>query len=243
MIFYKTSRHLNVKCCLKLSLLNLDCLFLPKFFKNIPYSLTMRYLLFIASLFIIMSVQAQNDPAAKTVLDQIGSKVKQAKGILVKLQLVSKNSKGKAMGTKSINLKMKGDKYQLQQGAVEIVCDGTTIYNFDGASTITKSSVADADQTLSPQKLLAGNYDKDFTFKLLSQTTSSATIELSPKDKRKNFQKVTLVVDKTKSALSSATILDKSNNITDVKVLSINYGASVDDGVFKFNKGKYPKNV
>jgi outer membrane lipoprotein-sorting protein len=54
---------------------------------------------------------------------------------------------------------------------------------------------------------------------------------------------VTLVVDKTKSALSSATILDKSNNITDVKVLSINYGASVDDGVFKFNKGKYPKNV
>jgi outer membrane lipoprotein-sorting protein len=51
------------------------------------------------------------------------------------------------------------------------------------------------------------------------------------------------VVDKTKSALSSATILDKSNNITDVKVLSINYGASVDDGVFKFNKGKYPKNV
>jgi hypothetical protein len=123
-----------------------------------------------------MSVQAQNDPAAKTVLDQIGSKVKQAKGILVKLQLVSKNTKGKAMGTKSINLKMKGDKYQLQQGAVEIVCDGTTIYNFDGASTITKSSVADADQTLSPQKLLAGNYDKDFTFKLLSQTASSATI-------------------------------------------------------------------
>ena len=192
---------------------------------------------------IVTSLQAQKDPAAKTVLDQIGTKVKQAKGILVKLQLVSKNSKGKAMGTKDISLKMKGDKYQLVQGAIEIICDGATIYNFDGASTITKSSVAEADQTLSPQKLLAGNYDKDFNFKLLSQDGSKATIELSPIDKRKNFQKVTLVVDKTKSALSSATIIDKSNNITDVKVLSINYGASVDDGVFKFNKGKYPKNV
>ncbi len=192
---------------------------------------------------IVTSLQAQKDPAAKTVLDQIGTKVKQAKGILVKLQLVSKNNKGKAMGTKDINLKMKGDKYQLVQGAIEIICDGATIYNFDGASTITKSSVAEADQTLSPQKLLAGNYDKDFNFKLLSQDGSKATIELSPIDKRKNFQKVTLVVDKTKSALSSATIIDKSNNITDVKVLSINYGASVDDGVFKFNKGKYPKNV
>lgn len=203
----------------------------------------MRYLLILASFCAITSLQAQKDPAAKTVLDQIGTKVKQAKGILVKLQLVSKNSKGKSMGTKDINLKMKGDKYQLQQGAVEIVCDGAMIYNFDGANTITKSSVSEADQTLSPQKLLSGNYDKEFNFKLLSQDASKATIELSPIDKRKNFQKVTLVVDKAKSALSSASIIDKSNNITDVKVLSINYSASVDEGVFKFNKAKYPKNV
>ena len=203
----------------------------------------MRYLFIITFLFIFSSIQAQKDPAAKAVLDQIGAKVKQSKGILVNLQLVSKNSKGKSMGTKSISLKMKGDKYQLKQGAVEIVCDGANIYNFDGVNSITKSSVKESDQTLSPQKLLSGNYDKDFNFKLLSQDASKATIELSPIDKRKSFQKVTLVVDKGKSALSSATILDKSNNITDVKVVTINYGAAVDEGIFKFNKAKYPKNV
>lgn len=218
---------------------------MPIFVKisNLPYLYTMRYLIVFASLVLFTNVQAQKDPAAKTVLDQLGAKVKQAKGILVKLQLVSKNNKGKAMGTKDISLKMKGDKYQLQQGAIEIICDGGTIYNYDGASTITKSSVSESDQTLSPQKLLSGNYDKDFNFKLLSQDGSKATIELSPLDKRKNFQKVTLVVDKSKSALSSATIIDKSNNITDVKVISINYAASVDEAAFKFNKGKYPKNV
>jgi len=203
----------------------------------------MRYLFIITFLFIFSSIQAQKDPAAKAVLDQIGAKVKQSKGILVNLQLVSKNSKGKSMGTKSISLKMKGDKYQLKQGAVEIVCDGANIYNFDGVNSITKSSVKESDQTLSPQKLLSGNYDKDFNFKLLSQDASKATIELSPIDKRKSFQKVTLVVDKGKSALSTATILDKSNNITDVKVVTINYGAAVDEGIFKFNKAKYPKNV
>ena len=90
---------------------------------------------------------------------------------------------------------------------------------------------------------MSGNYDKDFNFKLLSQDGSKATIELSPLDKRKSFQKVTLVVDKAKSALSNATILDKSNNITDVKVVSINYGASLEDKVFQFNRAKYPKNV
>ncbi len=203
----------------------------------------MRYLLVFTALLLFSNLNAQKDPQAKALLDQIGAKVKQAKGILVSIQLISKNNKGKALGTKSINLKMKGDKYYMQQGTMEIVCDGANIYNFDGANSISKSSVAESDQTLSPQKLLAGNYDKDFNFKLLSQDAGKATIELSPIDKRKNFQKVTLILDKLKSALSSASILDKSNNITDVKVVSINYAATLEDKLFQFNRAKYPKNV
>jgi len=190
-----------------------------------------------------LTLNAQKDASAKAILDQMGAKVKDSKGILVSIQMVSKNSQGKAMGTKQINLKMKGDKYYLKQGVMEILCDGKTIYNFDGANTISKSSVSESDQTLSPQKLLAGNYDKDFNYSLLAQTNSNATIELIPLDKRKSFQKVTLVVDKVKSALSSASILDKSNNSTLVKVLSINYNAVLADNLFLFNRAKYPKNV
>ncbi len=203
----------------------------------------MKQLLILAAALSFNNVQAQKDPLAKALLDQMGAKVKQAKGILVNIQLISKNNTGKPLGTKTINLKMKGDKYVLQQGSMEIVCDGSTIYNFDGVSSISKSPVAESDQTLSPQKLLSGNYDKDFNFKLLSQDGSKATIELSPIDKRKNFQKVTLILDKVKSARSSATILDKSNNITDVKVVSINYAASLQDKLFQFNRAIYPKNV
>jgi hypothetical protein len=138
---------------------------------------------------------------------------------------------------------MKGDKYLLNEGKMEILCDGLSIYNFDGANSISKSAMGESDQTLSPQKLLSGNYDKDFNFSLLSQNTTKATIELYPIDKRKNFQKVTLIIDKLKSALSKATILDKSKNITDVKVLSISYTALLADNLFIFNRAKYPKNV
>jgi outer membrane lipoprotein-sorting protein len=138
---------------------------------------------------------------------------------------------------------MKGDKYYLKQGLMEILCDGKIIYNFDGVNSISKSNVAESDQTLSPQKLLSGNYDKDFNYSLLAQTSSNATIELIPLDKRKNFQKVTLVIDKLKFALSSASILDKSNNSTLVKVLSISYNAVLADNLFLFNRSKYPKNV
>jgi outer membrane lipoprotein-sorting protein len=203
----------------------------------------MKYLFLLFSFFIITSLHAQKDPLAKVVLDKIGDTVKKSKGILVSLQLVSKNSKGKAMGTKAISLQMKGEKYLLTQGSTKIICDGVNIYNFDGANTITKSSVSESDQTLSPQKLLSGSYDKDFNYKLLSQDAGKATIELTPIDKRKSFQKVTLVVDKKKLALKSAIIVDKSNNITEVNVSSINYKAKVDEAIFKFNRGDYPKNA
>ena len=190
-----------------------------------------------------LSAIAQKDALAKQILDQVGAKVKASKGILVNITLVSKNNKGKSMGTKQIALQMKGDKYLLKEGKMEILCDGQNIYNFDGANSISKSSVAESDQTLSPQKLLSGNYDKDFNFKLLSQDNTKATIELYPIDKRKSFQKVTLVINKLQSALSSALILDKSNNQTDVKVGSINYAASLNDKIFQFNRAKYPKNA
>lgn len=203
----------------------------------------MRYILILFIAIISTNTWAQKDPLAKVILDQLGQKVKQSKGVLVNIQLSTKNNKGKSMGIKSINLKMKGDKYLLHEGKMEILCDGISIYNFDGVNTISKSDIGESDQALSPQKLLSGSYDKDFNFSLLSQNAGKAIIELFPIDKRKNFQKVTLTIDKVKSALSNATILDKSNNLTDVKVLSISYTAQLADNLFIFNRAKYPKNV
>ena len=203
----------------------------------------MKYILILTFGLIAINSWAQKDPIAKVLLDQLGQKVKQSKGILVNIQLITKNNKGKSMGTKSIQLKMKGEKYILNEGKMEILCDGSSIYNFDGVNSISKSALGESDQTLSPQKLLSGNYDKEFNFSLLNQNASKAIIELFPIDKRKSFQKVTLTIDKVKSALSNASILDKSNNTTDVKVLSISYSAQLADNLFIFNRAKYPKNV
>ena len=70
----------------------------------------MRLLYLFFAFLSVFTASAQKDSQAKAILDQIGAKVKAAKGILVSIELVSKNSSGKALGTKSINLKMKCDK-------------------------------------------------------------------------------------------------------------------------------------
>ena len=189
------------------------------------------------------TVTAQNDPAAKKVLDAVGVKVKASKGISATCTLNSFTSKGKPNGTQSISLQMKGEKYQLKQGKTEIICDGSNVYRFDGEKTITKSADEEGSQTLSPQKLLAGAYDKDFTYKLVSSKTAFYEIEMKPIDKRKNFQKVNLFIDKVKNTFARARILDKSNNITEVKISNLNLNASVADKLFVFNKSKYPKDV
>jgi len=201
---------------------------------------------YILSLFILgfsLSTLAQNDPAAKKIIEAFGSKVKASKGIIASFALNSFTSKGRSAGTKSLSLSMQGEKYVLVQAKTEIVCDGVSVYNFDGNKTITKSSVEEVSQTLSPQKLLAGSYEKDFTYKLVSTAGAYNEVEMYPIDKRKNFQKVNLFFDKSKNTLAKARILDKSNNITELKVNKINLSATLSDKIFVFNKAKYPKDV
>ena len=199
-------------------------------------------LLLIASLFSCTAF-AQNDPAAKKVLDGVGSKVKAAKGIIANCQLISVSSKGKQTGNKAISVSMKGDKYVVKQGKLEVICDGQNVYSFDGDKTITKTSVAESNNSLNPQKLLTGAYDKDFTYKLLPTPGSFHEIEMKPIDTRKNFAKVNLFIDKAKSSIARARILDKSNNVTELKILNMNFNAALADNLFVFNKAKYPKDV
>jgi outer membrane lipoprotein carrier protein len=200
------------------------------------------YAFFVCLVFTGLAI-AQNDPAAKKVLDAVGAKVKTAKGITANCSLSSITSKGKSNGTQNATIQMKGEKYVIKQGKTEIICDGVNVYRFDGEKTITKTSVEEGSQTLSPQKLLAGAYDKDFTYKLLSTPGAFAEIEMKPIDSRKNFQKVNLFIDKAKNTFSKARILDKSNNVTEVKISNLNLGANLSDASFIFNKNKYPKDV
>ncbi|RTL55909.1 MAG: outer membrane lipoprotein carrier protein LolA [Sphingobacteriales bacterium] len=202
----------------------------------------MKYLFFVAAFLIGTStkVKAQNDPAAKKVLNEVGEKVKSAKGITAKFMLESITSKGKPNGIKAGTLSMKGDKYLLKQGKTVIICDGINVYNYDGNKTITKSSVEESAATLSPQKLLSGSYDKDFNYKLISSNGSSYQIEMFPKDDRRSFQKVDLFINKLKRLVTKAVILDKSNNKTVVLISNMNTAAKLPDGMFNFNRANYP---
>jgi outer membrane lipoprotein carrier protein len=197
----------------------------------------------IVSVLIFNISYAQNDPKAKKILDALSVKLKSFKGISGNFALKSITSKGKDNGTKVGTIISKGQKYCIKQAKTEIICDGIKIYNFDGSKTITISTVEENGQTLSPQNFFSNFYDKDFTYKLLVSKSIYNEIELVPTDKRKNFSKVTIFIDKVKNMIVKAKILDKSNNIVEFSLTNVNTNATIPDTTFTFNKAKYPKDV
>lgn len=198
------------------------------------------YLLALWMLVSVGLVQAQNDPAAKKVLDEVSAKMKTFKGVTAAFSYTTKDKKGEKKGAVKGSISIKGQKYFIKQGSTEIYCDGNQTWNFNGEDEVSVAPVENDSKTLSPQKLLSDFYDKDFTYKLVSSAGTQNQVLLTPVDKRKNFKQVTLYVDKTKKMVTKAVIVDKSDNTVEFTLSNINTSAAIPDTRFVFDAKAHP---
>jgi outer membrane lipoprotein carrier protein len=198
---------------------------------------------FLVIIFSISIGFSQNDPAAKKILDQTSTKLKSFKGITANFVYASKSRAGKINSNVSGKISIKGEKYYIIQGKTEIYCDGKKSWNYSGGSEVTVTAVDDNSNTLTPQNLLSNFYDKDFTYKLISSKGTFYEIEMYPTDRRKNFQKVNVFIDKAKSLITKAEVLDKSQNKILFNLSNIKTNVSISDAQFVFNSSKYKKKI
>jgi len=199
------------------------------------------YLLLLASLSFVFLANAQNDPNAKKVLDEVSAKIKTLKGVTANFSYTTKDRNKAVKGSAKGVINIKGQKYYLKQGTTEIFCNGTKVWNFNGEDEVTVADIDNDDtKMLTPQKLLSNFYDQDFTYKLVSSTGASHQIVMYPTDKRKNFKQVTVYVDKTKKMILKATVIDKSDNIIEFSLTNVNTSAAIPDSKFEFDAAKHP---
>jgi len=201
------------------------------------------YFLLIALAMTAGSAKAQNDPDAKKILDAVKAKVKTYKGINAGFTLLSKSRSGKINNNVNGKISIKGNKYYIKDGGKEIFSDGSKTWNYNGDDEVTVTAADAEDNELSPQKLLTDFYNKDFTYKLISSAGNFNEIQLTPVDKRKNFQKVNVFVDKSKMMITRAKVVDKSNNTIEFSLKNINTSSDIPDDTFVFNQKKYKKNI
>jgi outer membrane lipoprotein-sorting protein len=186
-------------------------------------------------------VNAQNDPNAKKVLDEVSAKLKTLKGVTANFSYTTKDRNKALKGSAKGIINIKGQKYYLKQGVTEIFCDGSKVWNYNGEDEVTVADVDNEDsKMLTPQKLLSNFYDQDFTYKLVSSAGASHEIVMYPTDKRKNFKQVTVYVDKTKKMILSAKVIDKSDNIIEFSLTNVNTSVTLADSKFIFDAAKHP---
>lgn len=193
----------------------------------------------------VLFASAQNDPAAKSILDKVSAKYKTLKSIQATYNLNVTNRAGKNAGKKTGMLYLKGSKYLITDKSLEISSDGAKMWKYEpAANEVTISPVDNSGSSLTPQKLFTNFYDKDFLYKLNGNKKVAgktvAEIELTPVDKRKNFFKVYVYIDQAQQLIVSSKIYENSGNVYDYSITNLKTNVALDDKMFVFDKSKHP---
>src|SRR6185503_1304941 len=152
---------------------------------------------------------------------------------------------GKVLSTKKGTVTMKGNKYRVSFSGQEIFCDGSTIWNFDkSANEVTISKLDESSGSLTPQKIFSDFYDKDLLYKLNGEKKQAGKVlqevEMTPKDKSKNFHKVYVLIDKKANTVYSTRVIENTNDSYSYTVTSMKTNQAIADNLFMFDKKKYP---
>jgi chaperone LolA len=195
--------------------------------------------------FVVLAAGAQNDPAAKAILDKVSAKFKTLKTVQANYTLNVTNRSGKNAGKKSGMIYLKNTKYYITEKSLELTSDGKKTWRYEpAANEVTISDVDNSNQGITPQRLFTNFYDKDFIYKLNGTKTingkKTSEIELTPTDKRKNFFKVYVYVDQAQSMITSSRIFENSGNIYEYSITNMKTNIPLDDAMFVFNKAKHP---
>lgn len=208
--------------------------------------ITLYLLLIGSSAFAQPRSMEKNDLDAKAVLDGVSKKFRSYQTVVAKFNLKIENSSGKQEGSKSGTVNLKGSKYKINVTGQEIFSDGTNIWTFDkAANEVQVTKFDNSTNAITPQKLFTNFYDRDFLYKLNSDSKEAGKIiqeiELTPLDKTKPFFKVLVSVDKSSKNIIKTKVFEKNGNRYTYSVSSFLINTKLPDAMFIFDKTRYPK--
>ncbi len=200
---------------------------------------------FTALLFLLLFhaiVSAQTDPKAKAILDKSAAKFKAYPAVEVDFNLsmenkaenISEKHKGKAY--------MKGNMYKVEVMDVISYYDGKNIYTYmpDVKEVNIKSPDAEQEELLNPVTLF-DIHNKEFNQQLVNTANGVAHIELTPIDKKKNINKIGILIDPNTSMIQKVTLFGKDGNNIIVVINSIKQPSTIpSDSFFRFDTKQFP---
>lgn len=201
-------------------------------------------ILTLVGLFVSTASQAQ-DTKAKSIMDKVSTKLKDASGISANFSLKALNSQGQAQMTQSGTLAMKGNQYRIHlNSGQEMICDGHSVWTYMPKNKeVQVMSYSPESMAISPSQLLSGSYGKEFNFKYSGRKNVSgksvAVVTLNPKDKGKSFSKVDLYINTDANMIAGGKVY-ASGAIYEYSISDVKTDAALNNSTFKFNTKHHP---
>lgn len=182
------------------------------------------------------TINAQTDPKAKVILDDVSAKTKSYTSIKAEFSFITEK-KDKTKDTQNGKVQIKGSKYKLEIPGHEIYCDGKTVWDFikDANEVQVKDMETGNDEAINPSTIFT-YYEKGFKYKLDGEDATTQTISLFPNNPdKKKFHTAKLVIEKTKKQISSLKMLMKDGTTQTYSIKSFTTNAVIPDSDFVFD--------
>ncbi len=172
--------------------------------------------------------------ALKKASDRFGQNVS------FNVTLTTLDSQHKKTGSYTAEVRYNKGKYRLVMSDQELVCDGTTVWQWNKqANEVTVSTLGDDDiDLMNPGRLLA-NYDRDFKAKYIrTDDDGTAVIDLQPRSAR-SYHKIRLLVDEETGLLKRMEVhrFDSSRELYDISNFKRTANAA---SQFTFDPARHP---
>lgn len=190
---------------------------------------------------IMGSANAQNDPKAKTILDDLSAKTKAYTSIKAEF-VFTVEKKDKSKDVQNGKIQTKGAKYKLEIPGHEIYCDGKTVWDFikDANEVQVKDMDVSGDDAVNPSTIFT-LYEKGYKYKFEGEDAITQTISLFPLNPdKKKFHTVKLIIDKTKKQITSVKMMMKDGSVHNYEIKSFLGNAPIPDTDFTFNAKTHP---
>jgi outer membrane lipoprotein-sorting protein len=199
------------------------------------------------ALLVSVNLMAQQDPKAKEILDKLSLTTKSYKTIQIDFSFTLENKKNNVNQTNEGQVTLKGKSYRLHMPvfSMEVFCDGTTSWSYlTEAKECNINSVGDDNEgSLNPANIFT-IYEKGFNYAFVGEENLAGkevqVLDLFPTDKTKEFVKVRMYIDKTKSQIAKAQTFNKDGNTYTLLLKTMKTNIELKDDYFKFDKSKYP---
>ncbi|WP_055445696.1 LolA family protein [Lacinutrix mariniflava] len=204
----------------------------------------MKKVLLVLALIISGVTFAQNDTKAKTLLNEVSTKVKGYDNISIDFKYVLENTSENIKQETRGDVTMQGDKYKLNILGVTRIFDGKKLHTIspeDEEVTISKET-GEEEGTVTPSKMLSF-YEDGFTYKMdIVQKVKGRKIQyvkLSPMDSNATMKYILLGIDAETKHIYNLIEIGKNGTKTTLTVNSFKTNEPISKTLFIFDESKY----